>query len=602
MKKEIRTLSDLIKGRPTLFDDLKSNIGLPSEVKALCKKFSAEVKDSAIVYYELSDYQIALDLFKKAILLDNQDDEVFYYMSKIYIMLEDKLNAYDSINNALTINSKNEKYLFQKTDLLLSNIVEADFNIQLKIIEDLLNSINLCDENAVDYYNFKSQLDYHNNNLNSALDNINKVLELKQDNYDYYDTKAEILIKEFNFEEALVELYKAIELSSDENDLYYKRSKLYFRLAMYKEALEDIIHASKLYSDINPGYCLSEYDDLEFEINLKLKNYDKIREEIDYLNYENLYTRCFNEDCLFKECNEDFDISKCSKNYDCEDFYEGPSNIKYSLYCHYKRLSLALNKNYFLGENDIYRPKGQYFFGINGIEYCLKLHEYEYNKKSDYHYLLSLNIHENLETDCLSKSILADIKGLSKEEIVELFNEIEKMLSENFYSFAYIVFKHDVLSVLERYDDLYLFLDKMLKLFPYDDDILYLKLMLSFKLKKLECIEELIGKIKNIARYPKLIYSLVEYYIENNQEDKAIVYVNNIIPKLKGVYDQDFEIILILNLLISVRKYDKAWSALQEFLIKNEEFQELILYKAYLLYLKSDYDNAFDEYKKLEIV
>ena len=198
MKKEIRTLSDLIKERPTLFDDLKSNIGLPSEVKALCKKLSAEIKDSAIVYYELSDYKIALDLFKKAILLDNQDDEVFYYMSKIYIMLEDKLNAYDSINNALTINSKNEKYLFQKTDLLLSYIVEADFNIQLKIIEDLLNSINLCDENAVDYYNFKSQLDYHNNNLNSALDNINKVLKLKQDNYDYYDTKAEILIKEFN--------------------------------------------------------------------------------------------------------------------------------------------------------------------------------------------------------------------------------------------------------------------------------------------------------------------------------------------------------------------------------------------------------------------
>ena len=333
----------------------------------------------ALAYYNLGLYKNTIDDYNRIIELDNNFNNVYYYIAEVYYKIRDYEKAINNYNIAINFQVIS---VIEETIIHHRAISKEELYLYKEAIEDFNLLISLDYENIDIYYN----LSYCNlvlKNYDEAIDNINLLInnlielkiELNVNNKDEIKLYEKYILK---IDEKLINISSDIKMKSM---LYYYRGVLNTIAERYEESIEDYNKAIDL--DTNHYYYYMRGISKSL-INLfqdAILDYDKA------LELNNDYYEAYNRRAaskmminMYEEAINDFDIYIKLNKTNISAF-----NNKAECYMKLQKYDEALKLFYDALKMDYEIPN--IYAGIGEVKSKLALIEKENNNISNYYKL-----------------------------------------------------------------------------------------------------------------------------------------------------------------------------------------------------------------------
>jgi tetratricopeptide (TPR) repeat protein len=221
------------------------------------------VKAAELVYLDTTiagNYRIALDYLNKAIEIDPQNAEIYYYKGSIFKEVGDTARALSAFQTATELNPKFYNAWVQIGRLLKSKKdknAEKYFDNAIKVsdrpTDALYDKANMLKEEAIRLFD-ANQDAKSREKFNAAIENYKKVIEL-----DYKDAEAHMAIGFCYYQmDSLEEAYKYYEMATKVDPTY---AGAYFSKGLVAEEMGRKKEAIALYQNclnIDPKFTRAE--------------------------------------------------------------------------------------------------------------------------------------------------------------------------------------------------------------------------------------------------------------------------------------------------------------------------------------------------------
>ena len=200
--------------------------------------------------YNSKEYQKALELINKLVLLEGTSSNYLYLMGKCYNYLGDSLNARECFMSSIQIDDKDYKSIYE-LGLLMDNT----------------------------------------NDKNSALEMYEKALKIKPDFYEAWEALGICLTSKGMFKEAVEVYKKAVALYHDSFEMYYNIGMIESELENFEEAIESFEKAGSIKPDLYMvHYNLGKLYAMKKDYDKAIEAYSKILNSTNYggIGYYNL--------------------------------------------------------------------------------------------------------------------------------------------------------------------------------------------------------------------------------------------------------------------------------------------------------------------------
>jgi len=249
-----------------------------------------------LYFVYINEKKIALDYFEKAIALDPDLLDAYLRKGNCFHRLKRYTESIDCFD-----------FVISRDPGYLNGIAFFNKGNSLKEIKRIDDAIE-CYQNAIkyqkkedgDYYYNLGLCQYLSRKINSALENIEKSIQIKETWKNFY-LKGIILKKnKKDYLEVINIFNKSIEINEDFCDNYYNKAILFFNNKRNEEALTNIKLAIEKY-DPKKKNSLENNDKSNFyylqgSIYRRMKNLDEALKSFDEaINLKNNYSECFYE-------------------------------------------------------------------------------------------------------------------------------------------------------------------------------------------------------------------------------------------------------------------------------------------------------------------
>jgi tetratricopeptide (TPR) repeat protein len=202
-----------------------------------------------IAYYDIKDYNKAINDYSKAIELNPDDAKTYFYRGNAYGRIEDYDKAINDFSKAIELNPDYAEAYNNR-----GNAYNKIKNYN-KAINDYSKAIELNPDLAVAYNNrgvaYAEIEDY-----DKAINDYSKAIELNPDDAKVYYNRGHAYNKIKDYNKAINDYSKAIELNPDYADTYNNRGNAYVAMEDYDKAINDYSKAIEL----NPDYAETYYN------------------------------------------------------------------------------------------------------------------------------------------------------------------------------------------------------------------------------------------------------------------------------------------------------------------------------------------------------
>lgn len=201
-------------------------------------------------YYNAKEYQKALELLSKLVLVEGSNSKYLYLLGKCYIGVGDNINARDCFSCSIEVNSNDYKSYYQ-----------------LGLLMD------------------------ETNNKNAAISMYENALKIKPNFYEAWEALAICLTSKGLFKEAVEVYKKAVALYSDSFEMYYNIAMIESELGNFEEAIDAFENAGKIKPDLYMAHFnLGKLYSMKKEYDKAIEAFSKILNSTNYggVGYYNL--------------------------------------------------------------------------------------------------------------------------------------------------------------------------------------------------------------------------------------------------------------------------------------------------------------------------
>jgi|GEM_PF-1704782 len=213
-------------------------------------------------YYSKSEYELAIQNFDKAIAINPNNFESYYYLGIIYAEIENHPFALEAFNKALELNPDHAESKASLECILAINAANEQTNDAPAIVkEPEVEAEKASDENEEDYYNIamnhSEKGEYY-----QAIENLKKSLKINPV-YGKSKTALYSIMQSINksndtgknLVDNVLEARKTVEANKEETEeYYYKLAMDYSETGEYYKAMENLQKSLK----INPNFAKSK--------------------------------------------------------------------------------------------------------------------------------------------------------------------------------------------------------------------------------------------------------------------------------------------------------------------------------------------------------
>lgn len=225
------------------FDEALSDFTLAiefSENKASAYRTRAEYFQSR------GEFDRALIDFSLAIENASDDKSLYYYFRAVFYKdyLKNELNAFEDYQKILEIDSTDFDALIGVCGFRIS---QGEFRQSLEILDKWQTSNEINDSIRTIFYLFKGSLQSAKGNYVEAHKDYDNAIQIDNKKSVPYFERAKFYEYYLNdLEKALIDYSKAIELEPENTDYYLRRSDVFFKLGNYKGQIKDISIVRKI--------------------------------------------------------------------------------------------------------------------------------------------------------------------------------------------------------------------------------------------------------------------------------------------------------------------------------------------------------------------
>ena len=192
----------------SLFIDSINKLNLNNKKLILFENKYNEAIDS----FNSGKHNNAILLLDECVKLDSTSANSYFLLSKCYYELDLKIEFLQNIKKALFFDSLNLLYISEIGNYYRSLRKNDSANFYYNMIIENFSNFS-------DVFYWKSLINIKNYDYNSALDNINKAINIEEKDY-YFNERAAIYRKQKNFSKSLSD-YKICIKINNESSLYY---------------------------------------------------------------------------------------------------------------------------------------------------------------------------------------------------------------------------------------------------------------------------------------------------------------------------------------------------------------------------------------------
>ena len=198
--------------------------------------FKEAYNNRGLAYYNLKDYDKAIDDYAKAIEIDvdNNFKEVYKNRGLLYNLLGEYKKAINDYNKAIKLDVDNNfKEAYNNRGLAYYNLKDYD-----KAIDDYTKAIEIDDKYKIAYLNRGATYD-NLGKCEEAIIDFTKAIEIDPSFKNAYFNRGTTYDNLGKYDKAISDYTKAIEIDSNYNKAYFNRGLVYVRLEKDQESLED---------------------------------------------------------------------------------------------------------------------------------------------------------------------------------------------------------------------------------------------------------------------------------------------------------------------------------------------------------------------------
>ncbi len=212
-------------------DTIKAEIEVDKSIESDGNNYKAYTMKGRI-FYELKEYQTALNAFSKALEIEKNYKEALKGRSAAYYFIGDFQNAFDDIEMYFKQDSTDVEALN-----LRGNIYIQKNELDLAL-EDFNNAIQLNTEHKASINNRNLVLALKNDS--SAQQQFTDIIKSDNENYEALTNRGVVQYKNGNLDEALDYFNRALQINNNYPEALRGRAAIYFEQKRYKEAIPDI--------------------------------------------------------------------------------------------------------------------------------------------------------------------------------------------------------------------------------------------------------------------------------------------------------------------------------------------------------------------------
>ena len=195
---------------------------------------------------KLNRYEEALLAYQELISSSNDNSLYLLGRSDVYLAKGEMKKAITDLKNALLIDPSNEQAKFNLLQLTVEDVTEDDL---LQLYEEILAT----SPDIAEIYMNKGIIHYKRGEYLTALDNIDRAIELNKKKGIYFFNRALVLNKMSLFYQANENLREAIKLQPDHSPAWAALGNNLIELEKYSEAI-DAFQLALFYDSTNPIY------------------------------------------------------------------------------------------------------------------------------------------------------------------------------------------------------------------------------------------------------------------------------------------------------------------------------------------------------------
>ena len=216
---------DLVNVSDSLFIDSITKLNLNNKKSILFENKYNEAIDK----FNLGKLNNAILLLDECVKLDSTSANSYFLLSKCYYNLDLKIEFLQNIKKAFFIDSTNVVYISEIGNYYRSVRENDSANFYYDMIIENF-------PNFSDVFYWKSLINIKNEDYSSALDNINKAINIEEKDY-FFNERAGIYRKQKNFNKSLSDYKICIEINN-ESSLYYNNiASLYKKIGILDSSL-----------------------------------------------------------------------------------------------------------------------------------------------------------------------------------------------------------------------------------------------------------------------------------------------------------------------------------------------------------------------------
>ena len=187
------------------------------------------------------NFDSSISDLSEAILIETEDDSLYYYRGKAYQQKRDYVKATKDYDAAIRINSTNFYAYHSRASIFHDNgELEKAIGDYSKAILIKPNHADLCYNRAIA---FRDKGDF-----DKALSDLNNCIRLRQDDAGYYSQRAYLHLLTSEFEQAIKDYTAAIRLEPNDADSYQARGYVFHKKGAWVKAKDDYARAISLAS------------------------------------------------------------------------------------------------------------------------------------------------------------------------------------------------------------------------------------------------------------------------------------------------------------------------------------------------------------------
>ncbi len=218
-------------------------IDLYTKAIQLDNNFYQAYNNRGVAYYELSEYPKAIDDYNMALEINPNFAEVYNNRGNAYNELSEYPKAIDDYNMALEINPNYAEAYNNR------GVVFYDLTEHQKAIDDFNMAIKI-NPNYAEAYNNRGVAFYDLTEYQKAIDDYNIAIEINPNYAEAYYNRGVAFYDLTEYQKAIDDYNMAIEINPNDSEAYNNRGNAYNKLSEHQKAIDDFTMAI----EINPNY------------------------------------------------------------------------------------------------------------------------------------------------------------------------------------------------------------------------------------------------------------------------------------------------------------------------------------------------------------